>query len=219
MSDIKQKEPWFSAKNLKLLTEPIDSKNPITVLVLGICSALAVTVKLKPALVMAISVTVVTAFSNLIISLMRNSIPNRIRIIVQLVVIAALVILVDELLKAYIPDVSKQLSVFVGLIITNCIIMGRLEAFALGNKPWPSFLDGIGNGLGYGLILVTIAFFRELLGSGTIWGYRIIPESVYVKNGGFYENNGMMILPPMALILVGIIIWIQRSRNKTLLEE
>lgn len=219
MSDIKQREPWFSAKNLKLLTEPIDAKNPITVLVLGICSALAVTVKLKPALVMAISVTVVTAFSNLIISMMRNSIPNRIRIIVQLVVIAALVILVDELLKAYVYDVSKQLSVFVGLIITNCIIMGRLEAFALGNKPWPSFLDGIGNGLGYGLILVTIAFFRELLGSGTIWGYRIIPESVYVKNGGFYENNGMMILPPMALILVGVIIWIQRSRNKSLIEE
>lgn len=219
MSDIKQKEPWFSAKNLKLLTEPIDAKNPITVLVLGICSALAVTVKLKPALVMAISVTVVTAFSNLIISMMRNSIPNRIRIIVQLVIIAALVILVDEILKAYVYDVSKQLSVFVGLIITNCIIMGRLEAFALGNKPWPSFLDGIGNGVGYGLILVVVAFFRELLGSGTIWGYRIISESIYVKSGGFYENNGMMILPPMALILVGVIIWIQRSRNKSLIEE
>ncbi len=219
MSDIKQREPWFSAKNLKLLTEPIDAKNPITVLVLGICSALAVTVKLKPALVMAISVTVVTAFSNLIISMMRNSIPNRIRIIVQLVVIAALVILVDEILKAYVYDVSKQLSVFVGLIITNCIIMGRLEAFALGNKPWPSFLDGIGNGIGYGLILVVVAFFRELLGSGTVWGYRVISESIYVKNGGFYENNGMMILPPMALILVGVIIWIQRSRNKSLIEE
>ena len=219
MSDIKQKEPWFSAKNLKLLTDPIDAKNPITVLVLGICSALAVTVKLKPALVMAISVTVVTAFSNLIISMMRNSIPNRIRIIVQLVIIAALVILVDEILKAYVYDVSKQLSVFVGLIITNCIIMGRLEAFALGNKPWPAFLDGIGNGVGYGLILVVVAFFRELLGSGTIWGYRIIPESIYVKSGGFYENNGMMILPPMALILVGVIIWIQRSRNKSLIEE
>lgn len=219
MSEIKHKEPLFSAKNLKLLTEPIDSKNPITVLVLGICSALAVTVKLKPALVMALSVMVVTAFSNLIISLMRNSIPNRIRIIVQLVVIAALVILVDEILKAYVYDVSKQLSVFVGLIITNCIIMGRLEAFALANKPWPAFLDGIGNGIGYGLILVIIAFFRELLGSGTIWGYRVIPESIYVKNGGFYENNGMMILPPMALILVGVIIWIQRSRNKSLIEE
>ncbi len=219
MSEIKVNDPWFSAKNLKLLTEPINSKNPITVLVLGICSALAVTVKMKPAFVMAISVMVVTAFSNLIISLLRNTIPNRIRIIVQLVVIAALVILVDEILKAYVYDVSKQLSVFVGLIITNCILMGRLEAFALGNKPWPSFVDGIGNGLGYGVILIVIAFFRELLGSGTIWGYRVIPESVYVNNGGFYENNGMMILPPMALILVGVIIWIQRSRNKSLIEE
>lgn len=219
MSEIKEKESWFSAKNLKLLTEPINSKNPITVLVLGICSALAVTVKMKPAFVMAISVMVVTAFSNLIISLLRNTIPNRIRIIVQLVVIAALVILVDELLKAYVYDVSKQLSVFVGLIITNCILMGRLEAFALGNKPWPSFVDGIGNGLGYGLILLVISFFRELLGSGTIWGYRVISESYYVNNGGFYENNGMMILPPMALILVGIIIWIQRSRNRKLIEE
>lgn len=219
MSDTTQREPLFSAKNLKLLFEPINAKNPVTVLVLGICSALAVTVKLKPALVMALSVTVVTAFANLIISLMRNTIPNRIRIIVQLVVIAALVILVDELLKAYVYDVSKQLSVFVGLIITNCILMGRLEAFALGNKPWPAFLDGIGNGAGYGLILVVVAFFRELLGSGTLWGYRVIPEAIYVKNGGFYENNGMMILPPMALILVGIIIWIQRSRNKSLIEE
>ncbi len=212
-------DPWFSAKNLKLLTEPINSKNPITVLVLGICSALAVTVKMKPAFVMAVSVMIVTAFSNLIISLLRNTIPNRIRIIVQLVVIAALVILVDEILKAYVYDVSKQLSVFVGLIITNCILMGRLEAFALGNKPWPSFVDGIGNGLGYGVILIVISFFRELLGSGTIWGYRVIPESYYIVNGGFYENNGMMILPPMALILVGVIIWIQRSRNKQLIEE
>ncbi|HPN23355.1 MAG TPA: NADH:ubiquinone reductase (Na(+)-transporting) subunit D, partial [Tenuifilaceae bacterium] len=173
MSEIKVNDPWFSAKNLKLLTEPINSKNPITVLVLGICSALAVTVKMKPAFVMAVSVMIVTAFSNLIISLLRNTIPNRIRIIVQLVVIAALVILVDEILKAYVYDVSKQLSVFVGLIITNCILMGRLEAFALGNKPWPSFVDGIGNGLGYGVILIVISFFRELLGSGTIWGYRV----------------------------------------------
>ena len=219
MSENNQREPWFSAKNLKLITEPIGIKNPITVLVLGICSALAVTVKLKPAFVMAISVTVVTAFSNLLISWMRNSIPNRIRIIVQLVVVAALVILVDEILKAFVYDVSKQLSVFVGLIITNCIIMGRLEAFALGNKPWPSFLDGIGNRVGYGVILVVVGFFRELLGSGTIWGYRVIPESIYVKNGGFYENNGMMIVPPMALILIGIIIWIQRTRNKSLIEE
>lgn len=219
MSDVKDREPWFSPKNIKLLTEPIDSKNPITVLVLGICSALAVTVKLKPAIVMAISVIMVTAFSNLIISLIRKSIPNRIRIIVQLVVIASLVILVDQVLKAYVYDVSKQLSVFVGLIITNCIIMGRLEAFALGNKPWPSFLDGIGNGFGYGLILVIVAFFRELFGSGTILGLRIIPVEWYIKSGGFYENNGMMILPPMALITVGIIIWVQRSRNRKLIEE
>ncbi len=219
MSEVKEREPLFSQKNLKLLTQPIDSKNPITVLVLGICSALAVTVKLKPAIVMALSVTIVTAFSNLIISLIRKTIPNRIRIIVQLVVIAALVILVDQLLKAYVYDVSKQLSVFVGLIITNCIIMGRLEAFALGNKPWPSFLDGIGNGLGYGLILVIVAFFRELFGSGTLLGYRIFPLEWYIKNGGFYENNGMMILPPMALISLGIIIWIQRTRNRQLIEK
>ncbi|HRX31506.1 MAG: NADH:ubiquinone reductase (Na(+)-transporting) subunit D [Bacteroidales bacterium] len=219
MGKSSEKEPLFSAKNLKLITEPLDSKNPITVLVLGICSALAVTAKLKPAIVMAISVTVVTAFSNLIISMMRKSIPTRIRIIVQLVVIATLVILVDLILKAYVPDVSKQLSVFVGLIITNCIIMGRLEAFALGNRPWPSFLDGIGNGLGYGLILIIVAFFRELLGSGTLLGYQVIPADFFVKNGGFYENNGLMILPPMALITLGIIIWIQRSRNKKLLEE
>ena len=213
------KEHAFSAKNMRLLTAPLSKDNPITVQVLGICSALAVTVKMKPAFVMAVSVMIVTAFSNLIISLLRNTIPNRIRIIVQLVVIAALVILVDEILKAYVYDVSKQLSVFVGLIITNCILMGRLEAFALGNKPWPSFVDGIGNGLGYGVILIVISFFRELLGSGTIWGYRVIPESYYIVNGGFYENNGMMILPPMALILVGVIIWIQRSRNKQLIEE
>lgn len=219
MNDTQEKEPLFSPKNLRLLTDPINSKNPITVLVLGICSALAVTVKLKPAFVMALSVTIVTAFSNLIISLLRDTIPSRIRIIVQLVVIAALVILVDEILKAYVYDVSKQLSVFVGLIITNCIIMGRLEAFALGNRPWPAFLDGVGNGLGYGLILMVVAFFRELLGSGTLWGYRVIPGSIYIKNGGFYENNGLMILPPMALILVGIIIWIQRSRNRKLIEN
>jgi Na+-transporting NADH:ubiquinone oxidoreductase subunit D len=219
MNDTQEKEPLFPPKNLRLLTDPINSKNPITVLVLGICSALAVTVKLKPAFVMALSVTIVTAFSNLIISLLRDTIPSRIRIIVQLVVIAALVILVDEILKAYVYDVSKQLSVFVGLIITNCIIMGRLEAFALGNRPWPAFLDGVGNGLGYGLILMVVAFFRELLGSGTLWGYRVIPESIYIKNGGFYENNGLMILPPMALILVGIIIWIQRSRNRKLIEN
>lgn len=219
MSTNTEKEPLFSAKNLRLLTDPLNEKNPVTVLVLGICSALAVTVQLKPAVVMALSVIVVTAFANLIVSMMRNGIPARIRIIVQLVVVAALVILVDEILKAYVYDVSKQLSVFVGLIITNCIIMGRIEAFALGNKPFPSFLDGIGNGLGYGLILVVVAFFRELLGSGTIWGYRVIPESFYMANGGFYENNGLMILPPMALILVGVIIWVQRSRSRNLIES
>jgi Na+-transporting NADH:ubiquinone oxidoreductase subunit D len=216
MSD---KDTLFSKKNLKLLTEPLSAKNPITVLVLGICSALAVTAQLKPAFVMSLSVMIVTAFSNLIISLLRNSIPNRIRIIVQLVVVAALVILVDQVLKAYVYDVSKQLSVFVGLIITNCILMGRLEAFALGNKPWPSFLDGIGNGAGYGLILLSVGFFRELLGSGSLWGYKIIPASWYIANGGWYSNNGMMILPPMALILVGTIIWIQRSKKRELIED
>ncbi len=215
------REPLFSAKNMELLRKPLNLDNPITVQVLGICSALAVTVKLEPAIVMSISVMMVTAFSNLIISLLRNTIPSRIRIIVQLVVIATLVILVDQLLKAFAYDVSKQLSVFVGLIITNCIIMGRLEAFAMGNKPWPSFMDGIGNGLGYGIILVIIAFLRELFGSGTvtfpvIGELRIIPQSFYAMG---YENNGMMILPPMALITVGLIIWIQRSRNRELIEE
>lgn len=214
-----EKEALFSKKNLKLLTDPLNDSNPITVQVLGICSALAVTAQLKPAVVMAISVTAVVAFANVIISLLRNTIPNRIRIIVQLVVIAALVILVDQVLKAYVYDVSKQLSVFVGLIITNCILMGRLEAFALGNKPWQSFLDGIGNGAGYAAILIIVGFFRELFGSGSIWGYRIVPESWYIANGGFYENNGMMILPPMALIVVGVIIWVQRSKNRKLIEN
>jgi Na+-transporting NADH:ubiquinone oxidoreductase subunit D len=214
-----EKEPLFSARNLKLLSDPLNSSNPITVQVLGICSALAVTAQLKPAIVMAISVTVVVAFGNVIISLLRDTIPNRIRIIVQLVVIAALVILVDQVLKAFVYDVSKQLSVFVGLIITNCILMGRLEAFAMSNKPWQSFLDGLGNGAGYGLILITVGFFRELLGSGSLLGIRIIPESWYLTNGGFYSNNGMMILPPMALITIGTIIWIQRSKNRKLIEK
>ena len=212
-------EPLFSKKNLKLLSDPLNNNNPITVQVLGICSALAVTAQLKPAVVMAISVTAVVAFANVIISLLRNTIPNRIRIIVQLVVIAALVILVDQVLKAFVYDVSKQLSVFVGLIITNCILMGRLEAFALGNRPWQSFLDGIGNGAGYAAILIIVGFFRELLGSGTLFGFRVIPESIYINNGGFYSNNGLMILPPMALVTVGIIIWVQRSRNRNLIEN
>lgn len=211
-----EKEPLFSAKNKSALLGPLGRNNPILVQVLGICSALAVTAKMKPAFVMALSVTVVTAFANLIISLLRKGIPSRIRIIVQLVVVAALVILVDQVLKAFVYDISKQLSVFVGLIITNCIIMGRLEAFAMGNRPWPSFLDGIGNGLGYGLILLIVAFFRELLGSGTLWGYQVIPQTFY-EHG--YVNNGLMILPPMALITVGVIIWIHRSRNKDLQEK
>lgn len=208
-------------KNTKLLTNPLNIDNPITVQVLGICSALAVTVKLEPAIVMALSVTFVLAFANVIISLLRNTIPSRIRIIVQLVVIASLVIIVDQVLKAYVYDVSKQLSVFVGLIITNCIIMGRLEAFALGNKPWPSFLDGVGNGAGYGMILIIVAFVRELLGAGTLTipaagTLQIIPEGFY--NFG-YVNNGLMILPPMALFVVAIIIWIQRNRTRELIEN
>lgn len=213
---IKEREPLFSAKNIKLLKNPINLDNPISVQVLGICSALAVTVQLKPAIVMALSVTIVTAFSNLIISSVRNTIPSRIRIIVQLVVVATLVIIVDQVLKAYMYDVSKKLSVFVGLIITNCILMGRLEAFAMAQKPWPSFLDGIGNGLGYGVILITVGFLRELFGSGKLYGYSVIPEAAF-KAG--YVNNGMMILPPMALILIGVIIWLQRSKNRELIDK
>ncbi|MDO9680169.1 MAG: NADH:ubiquinone reductase (Na(+)-transporting) subunit D [Bacteroidales bacterium] len=203
----------------KIFIEPLFKNNPVSVLVLGICSALAVTVKLEPALVMALSVTIVMGFSNAIISSLRNTIPNRIRIIVQLVVVAMLVILVDQVLKAFAYEVSKQLSVFVGLIITNCIIMGRIEAFALANKPLPSLIDGIANGLGYGIILVAVAFFRELFGSGSLMGYQLIPASWYLKNGGFYENNGLFILPPMALILVGVFIWVQRSIQKELIEK
>ncbi len=206
----------FSKKNLKLVTDPINKNNPITVQVLGICSALAVTVKLEPAIVMALSVTVVTGLSNFVISLLRNTIPKRIRIIVQLVVIATLVIIVDQFLKAYSFDVSKQLSVFVGLIITNCIVMGRLEAFAMANKPLPSLLDGIGNGLGYGAILVIVAFFRELFGSGTILDIKVIPQAFYEAG---YMNNGFFILPPMALIIIGIIIWLQRGKYKELIED
>lgn len=215
-ADKKDREPLFSVKNRKLLTNPLNKDNPITVQVLGICSALAVTAKLKPAFVMTLSVVFVMAVANVVISLLRNGIPPRIRIIVQLVVIASLVILVDQFLKAFVFDVSKQLSVFVGLIITNCIIMGRLEAFAMGNKVWPSFLDGIGNAMGYGWILIAVGFFRELFGAGTLWGYQVIPRGFYEFG---YENNGFFILPPMALILVGIIIWIQRWKTRELIEE
>ncbi len=211
-----EKEPLLSTKNLKLIREPLGKSNPITVQVLGICSALAITVQLKPAIVMTLSVIAVMTVSNVVISLLRKMIPPRIRIIVQLVVIATMVILVDEVLRAFAYDVSKQLSVFVGLIITNCIIMGRLEAFAMANKPWPAFLDGLGNAFGYGLILIIVAFFRELLGSGTLMGYQVVPEAFYEFG---YANNGLMVLPPMALIVVGVIIWVQRSKNSDLVEQ
>ena len=211
------KDSLFSKKNIKLLSDPLNDENPITVQALGVCSALAITVQLKPAIVMAISVMVVLAVSNVLISLMRKLIPSRIRIIVQLVVIAALVILVDQVLKAFAYDVSKELSVFVGLIITNCIIMGRLEAFGMANGPWESFLDGIGSSFGYAWILIVVAFFRELLGSGTLYGYPVLEKIGLYETG--YENNGMMILPPMALITVGIIIWIQRMKNEKLIES
>lgn len=204
-------------KELKeTILNPIFKGNPITVLVLGICSSLAVTVELKGAFVMALSVIAVTGLSSLVLSILRNTIPNRVRIIVQLVVVAMMVILVDQLLKAYAYGIDKQLSVYIGLIITNCIVMGRIEAFALGNKPLPSLLDGLANGVGYGLILVVVAFFRELFGSGTLLGFRIIPESFYAAG---YVNNGLVILPPMALILIGCIIWIQRSIQKDLQEN
>lgn len=202
--------------NKDIFFNPFSKDNPVIVQVLGICSCLAVTAKLEPALVMGLSVLAVLAFSNVIISLIRNTIPTNIRIIVQLVVVAALVIIVNQLLLAYAYDVSKQLSVFIGLIITNCILMGRLEAFAMGNKPWPSFLDGIGNGLGYAWILVVVGFFRELLGSGTLFGYQVVPDSWYEAG---YANNGLMILPPMALIVVACVIWVHRARNPELQEK
>ncbi|MBR3443427.1 MAG: NADH:ubiquinone reductase (Na(+)-transporting) subunit D [Bacteroidaceae bacterium] len=204
----------FSKQNRQALTNPLNLDNPIAVQVLGICSALAVTSQLKPAIVMGLSVTVITAFSNVIISLIRKTIPNRIRIIIQLVVVAALVTIVSNILKAYVYDVSVQLSVYVGLIITNCILMGRLEAFAMQNGPWPSFLDGIGNGLGYAIILVIVGFVRELLGFGTIFGLQIIPDSWLMDNGGLYLHNGMMTMPAMALILVACVIWAHRAYNK-----
>lgn len=210
----------WNKKNQEILLGPLSKNNPVVVQMLGVCSALAVTSKLAPAIVMALSVTVVVAFANVIISLIRKTIPGRIRIIVQLVVAATLVTLVNEVLKVYAYDVSKQLSVFIGLIITNCILMGRLEAFALGNRPWESFLDGVGNGLGYGLILVIVGFFRELLGSGTLLGYQVLPQSIYATDGIHgYVNNGLMILPPMALISVAVIIWVHRAYNKDLQEN
>lgn len=212
-----QKEALFSKKNRKLLSDPMNDNNPVTIQVLGICSALAITVQLKAAVVMALSVLAVLSIANVLVSLMRNLIPSRIRIIVQLVVIAALVILVDQVLKAFVYDISKELSVFVGLIITNCIIMGRLEAFALGNTPWKSFMDGLGNAFGYGWILIAVAFFRELLGAGTLFGYPVLENLGLYEMG--YVNNGMMILPPMALITVGVIIWIQRMKNRDLIES
>ena len=206
----------FSAKNKEVFSTPISMNNPVTVQVLGICSALAVTSKLEPAIVMGLSVTIITAFSNVVISLIRKTIPNRIRIIVQLVVVAALVTIVSEVLKAFAYDVSVQLSVYVGLIITNCILMGRLEAFALGNGPWESFLDGVGNGLGYAIILIIVGFVRELFGSGTLLGFQVIPDAFYEMG---YVNNGLVILPPMALIIIALIVWYHRSRNKELQEN
>jgi len=225
LSDSEEKEHFLSKGNRKLLSDPMDDNNPITVQVLGICSALAITVQLEPAVVMAIAVVFVMAFSNIIVSMLRNLIPSRIRIIVQLVVVASLVALVDQVLKAYAYDVSKQLSVFIGLIITNCIVMGRLEAFALGNGVYKSFLDGIGNAAGYGLILVIVAFFRELLGSGKLFGYEVLGHkaATLADSTGLYalgyENNGLMLLSPMALIVVGLLIWVQRARNRKLIEE
>ena len=212
----KTSEPLFSKKNRALLSDPMDDNNPITVQVLGVCSALAITVQLKAAIVMTLSVIAVMAASNVIISLLRDLIPNRIRIIVQLVVVASMVILVDQVLRAYAYDVSKELSIFIGLIITNCIVMGRLEAFALGNGVWRSFLDGVGNAAAYGFILILVAVVRELFGSGNLLGYQIIPDSAYEMG---YVNNGFMLLSPMAIIIVGVIIWIQRSRNRTLIEK
>lgn len=216
-----KKEPLFSKKNKRLITDPLDDNNPVTIQVLGICSALAITVGIDKALTMTASVLFVLAFGNVIISLMRNLIPSRIRIIVQLVVVAALVIIVNEVLKAFMPDMAEQLSVFVGLIITNCIIMGRFEAFAMGNKPWPSFLDGVGNTLGYGAILVIVSVFREIFGSGKFFGWEIFGNNI--DNTGLYSigymNNNLIILAPFALFAVGLIIWVQRARNKALIEE
>jgi Na+-transporting NADH:ubiquinone oxidoreductase subunit D len=219
-----KRESLFSKKNRKLLKDPLSDSNPITIQVLGICSALAITVQLQQAVIMSLSVLFVMIGANVIVSLLRNLIPDRIRIIVQLVIIASLVIIVDEVLKAYQPDISEKLSVFVGLIITNCIIMGRLEAFALANKPGPSVFDAIGNGMGYAWVLLVVSIVREIFGSGAIslpgmGQVKFLPQDWFVSSGGFYENNNLMILPPMALVVVGIIIWIQRSRNEALIED
>lgn len=222
-TDKKTSEPLFSKKNKQLITDPLTDNNPVTIQVLGICSALAITVQVSQAIVMSLSVLFVIIMGNLIVSLLRNLIPSRIRIIVQLLIVASLVIIVDQVLAAFEPDLSAKLSVFVGLIITNCIIMGRLEAFAMANKPWPSILDGLGNGLGYGAILILVAVFRELFGSGTLMGIPIFGNSLPGEESGLYaigyQNNNLMILPPMALIITGIIIWVQRTRNKALIEE
>ena len=222
-ADKNSSEPLFSKKNKKLITDPLTDNNPVTIQVLGICSALAITVQVNQAIVMSLSVLFVIIMGNLIVSLLRNLIPSRIRIIVQLLFVASLVIIVDQVLAAFLPDLSAKLSVFVGLIITNCIIMGRLEAFAMANKPWPSVLDGFGNGVGYGAILVLVAVFRELFGSGTLMGIPIFGNSLPGSESGLYQlgyqNNNLMILPPMALIIVGVIIWVQRARNKALIEE
>ena len=225
MSEVAKREPLFSKQNKKLITDPLNDDNPVTIQVLGICSALAVTVQMSNAVVMSLSVMGVLIVGNVIVSLLRNLIPNKIRIIVQLVIVAALVIIVDQILKAYVYDVSKQLSVFVGLIITNCIIMGRLEAFALGNKPWASALDGLGNGLGYGIVLVIVAFFKELLGAGKLFGIELlgskgatIAESTGLYSIG-YMDNGLMLLPPSSLVIVAIYIWVQKSRNPNLIEH
>jgi len=215
VAEKEKKEALFSKKRVKLISDPLTDNNPVTVQVLGICSALAITVQIKPAVFMFLGVLFVITLGNLVVSLLRNLIPNRVRIIAQLVIVAGLVSIVDMILKAYQYDISKQLSVFVGLIITNCIVMGRLEAFAMGNKPWPSMLDGIGNSLGYGAILVLVAFVRELLGSGKIYGFQVVPQAFYDLG---YVNNGLMMMPPVALILVGIIIWIQRSKTPSLIE-
>ncbi len=204
----------MAEKKVNPFLEPLNKNNPIAMQVLGICSALAVTVEMKPAIIMGLSVTIIVALSNVVISLIRNTIPNSVRIIVQLVVVAALVTVVSEFLKAFVYDVSVQLSVYIGLIITNCILMGRLEAYAMQNKPWDSFLDGLGNGCGYAIILIIVSFFRELLGSGSLLGCKVIPETWFVDNGGCYMNNGLMMMPSMALILVACVIWVHRSINK-----